>query len=216
MRHNAGFFLIAFYSFGGFACNESLPVYSSPENILQAMTVPLNSPEDTVRYFMRDNNNPNLVTVRLDSPFNGYEVKIVNTFDETVQDDADVQGKLELSWKDKTTLTAEIPITITNFYSSHYDPSNGLITINPGDTARLRVFWNFKLTTSDWAFTQQQSVDGNMYYVGPLSSEFKRYHLPMEFQMKLHVKIFRSLGYIDAVSKENDVVLFQGTVRNPP
>ncbi len=199
-----------------FGCNEILPEYSQPENLLSAEVVPLNVASDTVSYYIIDNNNPNLVFIRLDSPFNGYEIRIINTYEETIQDDADVTGTVELIWNDQPKFSAEIPVTLPAVFSQHYDPSTGLITVNPGDTIVLRVYWNFRFTSGEWAFTKQGGTDGPSFFVAPKITAYYRYHHPMYLTVKTKVKLFRSLSYIENKFQDETIVIFKGYVRSPP
>ncbi|MHB1050907.1 MAG: hypothetical protein ACYC09_12575 [Bacteroidota bacterium] len=198
------------------SCNESLPVYTPPENVLSIEINPLNAETDSVRYSMLDNNNPNLVRVTLTSPFHGYEIAIVNNYEETIQDDLEIEGNLELSWEEKPELKAVIPITNTSFYDGDLDPVTGLVTINPGDTIRLRVYWDFRLTSSVWAFTQVQYTDGPAVVVGPMQVVSDRFHKPMLLAATIKVKILRSLSFIETAKDESIPVIFKGRISYPP
>lgn len=216
MKNVVLLFLI-FYSFIGlWSCNESLPVYTPPENVLKASIVALNTPTDTVRYSMLDDNNPNLVRVTLNSPFNGYEIVFVNTYEETIQDDMEIDGTCELAWVEKPELKAMMTLSNTSFYSGDLDPATGMLTINPGDTVRLRVFWNFRLTTNDWAFSQVRYIDGPAYSTGPMQVQSDRLHSAMLLQAKIKIKLFRSLSFVEATSLDDIPVLFKGRITYPP
>jgi hypothetical protein len=216
MKKAALLFLFCSTFIGIWGCNESLPVYTPPENVLKASIGALNTPIDTVRYSMLDDNNPNLVRVTLTSPFHGYELAIVNNYEETIQDDLDVEGQLELAWVEKPELKAVIPITNTSFYDGDLDPVTGLLTINPGDTVRFRVYWNFRLTTTDWAFSQVHYTDGPAVVVGPMQVFSDRFHKAMLLNATVKVKVFRSLSFIEAQTKESIPVLFKGRITYPP
>ncbi len=210
------FFTLGLLSLFVNSCNDPLPTYTPPTNVLSADVLPLNAIKDTVRYSMLDNNNPNLVKITLNSAFYGYEIKIVNMYEETIQDYFEVEGTLELSWKEKPELKSVIPITATSFYSGVLDPTSNLLTINPGDTVKLRVYWNFKLTTEDWAFTQVKSTDSPVYSGGAFNFYFYRTHEPMLLTAKLKVKIFRGLSFVEKQSIDDFPVVFQGKVTMPP
>jgi hypothetical protein len=216
MKNAAVLFLFCSTFFGLWGCNESLPLYTPPENVLSAEIIPLNPPTDTVRYTMLDNNNPNLIRVTLNSPFHGYEIAIVNNYEETIQDYMEIEGNIVLAWSDKPELRTIISMTNTSFYDGDYDPVTGLLTINPGDTVRLRVYWNFKLSTDDWAFSQLRSDDSPAYFNGPLSSAMDRIHVTMGLQAEVRVKLYRSLSFVDTRSKNDIPVIFKGKILSPP
>jgi len=165
---------------------------------------------------MRSDNNPNLAVVNLQSPFNGYEIRFVNVYDETIQDDLEIDGTIELAWVDKPDLKAIVPISNTSFYGGDLNPVTGLLTVNPGDTVRLRAFWNFKLTTNDWAFSHVQYTETLAYYVGPFQFQSDRFHRAMDLRVTVRVKVFRSLSYIETQSVSDFPVLFKGTITYPP
>ncbi len=198
------------------SCNESLPVYIPPSDIFGASVRPLNALTDTVRYSMRDDNNPNLVRVTLITPFNGYEIAIVNRYEETIQDKMEIEGTVDLLWAEKPDLNAVLTLSNTSIYDGDLDPVTGLLTVNPGDTIRLRVFWNFRLTTNDWAFTQVRYTDGPAYSIGPMQVVSDRFHQTMLLNAVVKVKIFRSLSFIEAHTKESIPVLFKGRITYPP
>ncbi len=207
------FIVILLSSLTFFHCNESLPVYTAPPDVLRASVTAINSPTDTVNYRMFDENNPNLAAVRILTPPFGFEVNVTNIYSETIQDDADVQGTLELTWVDKTENKASIPLQLTGITGSQYDPATNLITLNPGDSLKLRTYWDFKLITKDWAFTKQQAVDGP-WING--NGNFYRFHLPMEFRARISVKIFRSLSFTETISQNTVTVNFKGLIIAPP
>lgn len=197
-------------------CDESLPTYAPPADILSVSVRPLNAVSDTVRYTMQDNNNPNLVRVTMNSLSHGYEIMLVNRYEETIQDDLEIDGTLELAWREKPELTAVLPLSNTAFFDGGYDPSTRLLTINPGDTVRLRVYWNFRLATTEWAFTQTKYTDGPSYFTGPLQSASDRIHAPMALAGTVKVKLLRSLSFTEARTEDDIVVNFKGRVLNPP
>jgi hypothetical protein len=216
MKNAAVLLLFCSTFIGNWACNESLPVYTPPENVLITEIIPLNAVTDSVRYTMRDDNNPNLVRVTLTTPFHGYEIAIVNNYEETIQDDLEIEGNLELAWEEKPELKAVIPITNTSFYDGDLDPVTGLVTINPGDTIRLRVYWDFRLTTSVWAFTQIQYTDGPAVVVGPMQVISDRFHKAMLLKATVKVKVLRSLSFIETTKDESIPVIFKGRITYPP
>ena len=220
MDHNIrrSFFLIVLptVSFLLLSCNESLPVYVGPSNILSAEISSMNAPTDTVKYRMVDDNNPNLVAVRIFGAPLGFEIKIVNVYSETIQDDADVQGTLELRWADKQEFKTILPLAVTGVTSSQYDPKTGLITLNPGDTITLRTYWDYHFLNNDWAFTHAPYTDGPSYYYGKLTTAYDRTYDPLLLHGIVKVKLFRSLSFVDAETVKDIPILFKGQIISPP
>lgn len=196
----------------GSGCNESLPLHSPPADVLTGTVKGVNGPQDTVRYRMKEFNNPNLTEVSLSTPPFSIEITLVNIYEETIQDLADVQGVMELEWIDKIQYSASIPLTASGIVGGQYDPVTGLITLNPGESISIRVFWNYKLTTNEWAFTKQQADESEWVNT---RGDFYRYHYPMRFRSRVRIKLFRSLSFLQIVSADEVVVNFQGFVFHP-
>ena len=192
-----------------------MPVYAPPENVLSTEIIPLNAATDSVRYSMVDNNNPNLARVTLTSPYHGYEIAIVNNYEETIQDDLEIEGHLELAWEEKPELKAVIPLTNTSFYDGDYDPATGLLTINPGDTVRLRAYWDFRLSGNVWAFTQLKHTDGPAIVIGPFQVVADRFHVPMKLRVTVKIKLLRSISFIEKTATDDFIVLFKGRISFP-
>ena len=196
-------------------CNESLPAHDPPKNILIGWTVPVNGAEDTVRYFKIDSNNPNLVAVTINSQQNAYDIYVVNTYEETIQDYADVNGKITLRWINKPSIHTELAVSNSSIYEGAYDSETNLLTIDPGDTLKIRAYWNFKFSDETWAFGQLKYVDGQQFFVFSKVFDNFRYHEPLYLSNSARIKIFRSLSDIDVSTKEQFEVNFVGRIRHP-
>ena len=212
MNSTRNVLLSVIVAFASLRCNESLPVYNAPANILSAVVSPVNFVSDTVRYRMMDENNPSLVSVRLFSPKFGIDVKIVNIYSETIQDDADIQGTLELTWIDKVEMKASIPLSSSGIIGGQYDPVTHLITLNPGETVTIRVYWDYHFTNTEWAFMHLPYSDGPSYWYGPYQMAFERFHNPLNLHANVKVKVFRSLSFVDAAIKDVIPVFFKGQI----
>ncbi len=110
-----------------FACQESLPPRNDP-----------GSPFDGIirtTYVYAPNENDVHFTVGL-----------VNTFDETLQDTADLHGKLMLTMLRRPTVTRVLDLSVDSLlpYQRAYDPSTHLLTLDPGDTLWLRARWDMR------------------------------------------------------------------------
>lgn len=107
------------------ACDELLPEYRQPEVVLQSAL--------SAQYVLdvTDNSLKVYLTTR-------------NIFDETFQARADVQGTIELVSVRDSTVRKTFPLSAANFIEAPgYNRTTGILTLNPNQTVRLGVSWNF-------------------------------------------------------------------------
>jgi hypothetical protein len=106
-------------------CEEFLPAYREPETVLEATL--------SAQYILEisDNSLKVYLTAR-------------NVFDETFQARADVKGTIELVSMRDSTVRKTFPLSAANFIEAPgYNRNTGILTLNPNQTARLGISWNF-------------------------------------------------------------------------
>lgn len=106
-------------------CEEFLPAYREPETVLQSIL--------SAQYILDpgDNSLKVYLTAR-------------NVFDETFQARADVKGSIELVSLRDSTVRKTFPLSAANFIDAPgYNRTTGILTLNPNQTARLGISWNF-------------------------------------------------------------------------
>lgn len=106
-------------------CEEFLPAYHQPETVIEVTL--------TAQYI-------------LDLTDNSMKVYLTakNVFDETFQARADVKGSIEIVSMRDSTVRKTFALSALNFIEAPgYNRTTGILTLNPNQTARLGVSWNF-------------------------------------------------------------------------
>ncbi len=120
---------IALAALVSLSCNEKLPVYVEPTNILALKVTRTEQLND-----------------RAAPPGNQME-RIVfsceNIFDEVFQDSVDIKGSLRIWWKRKPTRVRTIYITMANLRERDLI-SNGKLLLTPGQSVSFETLWNLK------------------------------------------------------------------------
>jgi hypothetical protein len=159
-----------------------------------------------------DVNNVNTTRVTFKSPQPIFNVGLKNVSDETVQDVAAIEGKLEIWCTDNPEVKVTLPLSITTINSSYYDENTNIITLDPGQIFWLKAYWNFQLDDKSWVFTKLKVI--NERSIGG-SGSFIRTHDPTEFSARASVQLFPKL----APSKSNPttfILAMEGTIIAPP
>ncbi len=75
-----------------------------------------------------------------------FTIGLVNIFDETLQDTADLHGALLLTLLRKPSVTRVLSVSADSLlpYQSGYNPITHVLTLNPGDTVWMRARWDMK------------------------------------------------------------------------
>ena len=204
------FFVVIILSVVGLSCEDSLPSYVAPTDFLRASVRNISPPDvyySYVEFFNDLDQNPVSVSTAAQTIF----IDVLSTFDETLQDIPEVSGTLVIQDADIPTMTATIPLTVSNLTGPQYNTTTKILTLNPGDTLKLRCSWRYKSDDGKWVFgkanvASDTDVRGNAY---------DRTHVPMNFSAVATVKLFA--GTNTFVSKKKDFqLLFHGHIGLPP
>ena len=199
----------------GISCDDSLPVYEAPTDFLRVNIQNLSPPEVSYTY-IENGNDISLLNVIVTSAAQSFSINVVNTFDETLQDVPDVSGELEISSLDLPSLKATIPVTVTNLSGSQYNAATKILTLDPGDTLKMRCTWRYKTDDGKWAFEKadvasESEIDPDN---PPYRGSFERTHVPMNFSMTAHIRLFPATN-TSASEKEEFKLLFHGHIVLP-
>jgi hypothetical protein len=107
------------------SCDESLPPYQDPRNILQASM--------RGRYVLSPDDNSLHVTLI-----------VKNVYEETIQAQATLRGTIVVTAKRNSSIQITLPITANNItYATSYNRATGILTIDPQDTVVFSASWSF-------------------------------------------------------------------------
>lgn len=180
------FRIIAFCCIGcacllGLSCNESLPVYSPPTNILALRVSTIEQLSD------RAAPPPSRQAVRI--VFTGQ-----NIHDEVFQDSIDIKGSVRIWWKRKPQRFRTMYLAEANFKEKNLISSGKLLLV-PGQQITLETIWNLKSDDSVY-------LPNDMNYRNLRSRPFCGPNLkcadPEEFIVEAAASIYNRIGYISA------------------
>ncbi|MBI3787376.1 MAG: hypothetical protein HY276_03875 [Ignavibacteriales bacterium] len=121
-------FAVASFAFG--PCNESLPTYQAPDKIFEGSI--------STAY---------LLTIQ----YNAMSVQLVmvNIFDETFQAQGVLKGYVEIVSARDPSIRKRLEVGPGNvIHARGYDRNTGMLLIDPQDTIRVGVQWDFKADDS--------------------------------------------------------------------
>jgi hypothetical protein len=122
---------IALWRYGS-GCDETLPQRVEPAKVFTASA-------------------RGMYIYRITANGAGVVLKIVNTYDETLQEKLSLDGSVDIQWNRSPDYWASIPIkNFTLTYSGVYDSQTGIVTLDPGDSLTFFYLWNF--TTNNGVF----------------------------------------------------------------
>lgn len=162
------------------SCQESLPVYVKPTNILALEVSTVEQLND-----------------RAASPADHQVVRFVvsceNTHDEVYYDSVDIRGSLRIWWKRKPQRYRTIYLTAENFRDKGLVRNEKLLIV-PGQTVSLEAMWNLRSddslylpTEMNFAFLRRRVCGYNIACADP-----------EEFVVEASLNLFDRLGYISA------------------
>jgi hypothetical protein len=107
------------------SCDESLPPYQNPSNVLEG-----NAKAEYVLSYAEN------------SMHVSFTVK--NVYEETFQDQAPLNGTLVMTSKRDSTVQKTFHLTPDNItYAANYSKETRILTLDPGDSVVLSSTWNF-------------------------------------------------------------------------
>jgi hypothetical protein len=167
------------------ACDEKLPVYVEPANVLVgSITSPQSGSDYNISVFEKYWRTPDSITHRYPSvTFNGLnvlglEITVRNIYNDVVSDSTFVGGYVKI-WD---------PIDQANVIThlikrTDLSPNPDVLTINPGGFVKLKV--DCKL----------RNDDGKYIWLDKPYSEIDGAYSPIPFRVKAYVRLYKKLGY---------------------
>ena len=162
-------------------CAESLPPRSDPANLF---TVSITTEYNIVNNF----------------GWLDVFVTLKSNYDETLQDVALLDGTLMIDWTQDPALRGNIvPRRTAHFEPAQivsakkYDSFTRMLTIDPGDSIRLRYRWNFKTDDSTDLYKQFKYQPDKSCLIGgggESAPQYRRFSANQPFQISAQVKIF--------------------------
>lgn len=201
--------LLILSSLSLYSCNESLPSYTEPKDFLTGSIRSIGQTE--VQYSHADVNDISKTSVSIFSPPQVFFIDIINTFDETIQDQPEISGTMVLICDAVPNANATINLSQSNISTFQYNPVTKLLTLDPGDTLRLRVSWSYKTDDGKWGFqkadVESETVDGSGRFM-------TRAHKPIIYTVTAKVKLFKQVGPLTAKPVEI-AVQYSGRITFP-
>lgn len=107
------------------SCNESLPVYQDPRDVFAEMVegaYTVSRTENAMKVYLT----------------------IVNKYDETLDARALLTGRIVVTWEQDLTFQRTFNLTDAHIITVRsYNPSTRQLRLDPGDTIRFGISWNF-------------------------------------------------------------------------
>ncbi len=174
-------------AFISLSCNETLPSYRTPGNVL---SVSLASYEQ-----LNDHVAPPT------SPLVHLVVQCRNIHDETFWDSVDVRGTMRIWWKRKPSRYSTIPLGEVNFTDRSLIHEGKLLLV-PGQQFTLDAYWNLKtdyglfmVEEMDWSDPTRKYCQANVYCAPPEI-----------FVVEISLTLYDRLGPVAAAPKEITIV----------
>jgi hypothetical protein len=158
-------------------CRESLPVYEKPRKIYKL--------DLSTSFFRPDDIRLNLAQVILGHNKIYFELDLVNLFDETLSDSSEEKlGEITLWWDKDPAVQVHIPVMNTDEINSHIFYFTPEVTLDPGDSVRFAVWWQYCLDDEGqymWTHADRvwQSEDGSYKYTN---------YGPMDFTLQAQIR----------------------------
>jgi hypothetical protein len=171
------------------SCQEKLPVYAVPTNILSLRVSKVEQLSDRQAPPGRQ----------------AVHIQLVgeNIFDEVFQDSIDIKGSMRIWWKRKPELFRTIYLSLKDFTSRELI-HNGRMLLLPGQQFTVDVIWNLKTDDSTYLASTEE-----MNYAYP-DERICDYNIicsdPEGFVVESSLNVYDRLGYIIAEPKEFSVV----------
>lgn len=182
------------------ACDELLPEYTEPANVLigkivqpvENATYPIVTHEDH-RY------EPPAISFRGDSTIN-FRLEVLNTYEDVISESTYVSGYIKI-WP-ATDKDNEIIQNIVTYNLNQYSP---VLVIPVGGKVYLDVKTKFRNTEGDYIWLGKSRVE---YPIGTVT------YSPIRLKVKAYIRLYKKLGLI-VTPEMNFTLSIVGTVYYP-
>ena len=155
------------------SCEEALPTYQDPNSVLKGSV--------RGRYVL--SNTANVVR---------FDFLVVNTFDETFQDKGILKGEIVITLRRNPSVHKTMSLGPWDLVIGKYEPSTQMLTMDPGDTVRLTVSWDY---TDDQLKDLRDSL---FIYVTDPGCSVRKIALEELFELEGSLTVFQRAGSITA------------------
>jgi len=193
------------------SCEDLLPPYVGPDDLLSS-TVEITT-EPKIFYTHQDFNSPEywLPTLRFSSSSAIIRVVVRNTFDDPLEDVANIQGAVTIWWEDKPEHRVSVPLYQTDLIYGEFNPATNSITLTPEDSLVFRTTWFFRDSESMPFFYHFPKVDRPI----PGRQTFLREHQVERMRAQASITVFSGVNPSRSREFEFDLQ-FEGTITPPP
>jgi hypothetical protein len=180
---------VCMFGLASLSCEEKLPVYVAPANILS----------------LRVSKVEQLSDRQAPPGHQAVHIQLVgeNIFDEVFQDSVDIKGSMRIWWKRKPNRYRTLFLTLKDFTSRQLI-HNGRMLLLPRQQFTLDIVWNLKTDDSTYCASVNE-----MNYAYP-DERICDYNIicsdPEGFVVESSLNVYDRLGYITAEPKEFSVV----------
>ncbi len=185
------FLSIIFIIVSSAGCEDPLPVYVEPKNIFAATFVRADS--TLIQYYETDEKDVTpegpMISYNQYTPNFQFICAVENTYEETMEGTASIEGKLEVWNSLHPEMKATIPVTLGQIITGPtYNASTNTIVMNPGDKTFFSVKWNYRFDSGMWlhqtmGVSGQQILTGRSWYV---------IHSPGILSARLTISLFKN------------------------
>ena len=172
-------------TFISLSCEDNLPTYVEPANVFNIFV--RFTPPDPINYRCPDVNDINTSWVLMQSDGLEILIGVMNIFDETLQDEFLIRGRIEMEWERDQRYKFNIQL---NEYNASASPlinwNQKLLTIDTNQIFFLKTKWNYKCDNDKWAFSDLEAIS-----VPKSSSSVYRVHTPMIFTGYAYIQFFK-------------------------
>ena len=185
LRNMNFFCIVGIFSLLSFSCEELLPVYTFPTNVL---AININTIEQ-----LNDHQ----------APPGAQSVRIIltgeNIFDEVFLDSVDIKGTMRIWWKRKPGRYRTIYLTAKDFKDKNLI-HNGKLMLVPGQKFSLETYWNLRTddslylastTEMDFSYARRRICGPNIICANPET-----------FVVEAALNVFDRIGIVPAAPKE--------------
>lgn len=159
------------------SCNEALPSYDDPRNIIEGRMEAL------------------YVVSRFDNSVKVYML-LVNKFDETIQALTDIAGEFTVVWSADPAFRRTFAVSAANLlYARNYDPVTRILTFDPHDTIRFGVSWDLVSDSGD-------SLRGRLNYRPDPSCPGQFISDPVVLQVSGEMKVYERIPSAPASARQ--------------
>ncbi|MBM4168349.1 MAG: hypothetical protein FJ215_04245 [Ignavibacteria bacterium] len=172
-----GGLLLLVGTLGAGGCSELLPEYRDPRDVFKGIA--------GGRYVLSRTEN----SVRID-------LIVVNTFDETLEARGILEGVGTIAPKRDVGFTKTFRITPANWARGKYNPLNGRLTMNPGDTLVLAYTWDYR---DDLGRDLRESF---FRYTTDPACTLRRISDMEIFALRFRLKVFEKVAEVESEASE--------------